>query len=304
MPTNEPRPTKAVRRDEARAKAAQMRKEQERKARRNRIIGITVLVVAVLALAFMVWKIVSNQNQNAANNSEVVYGGSSSNVIPPAIADVKAPAPAQANGGIPVSGEGAAAVGKVGDGDVVLTIYFDFMCPICGNFEQINGDDVASILAAGGTTVEYHPISFLDSRSAGTNYSTRAANAAAIVADQSPEHFAAFVSEMYKNQPAEGSSGRTDAEIAKIATDLGVPTKVADTFTDTVNGTYQTGSAANAVSHDGTWRTMAPWVAAGTNQMQTDIGQVSTPTILINGKAFTNWQTPGALLAAVNAAKG
>ena len=40
MPTNDPRPTKAVRRDEARAKAAQMRKEQERKAKRNRLLAI------------------------------------------------------------------------------------------------------------------------------------------------------------------------------------------------------------------------------------------------------------------------
>ena len=61
MPTNDPRPTKAVRRDEARAKAAQMRKEQERKAKRNRIVGVAILVVAVLGLAFVIWKIVSDR---------------------------------------------------------------------------------------------------------------------------------------------------------------------------------------------------------------------------------------------------
>jgi protein-disulfide isomerase len=303
MPTNEPRPTKAVRRDEARIKAAQMRKEQERKAKRNRIIGISVLVVAVLALGFIVWKIVSEQNANASANSDVVYGGSAADVVPPTIADVKAPAPAGDNGGIPVSGNGADAVGNVGDGDVVLTIYFDFMCPICGNFEQINGEDIATMLADGGTTIEYHPISFLDAKSSGTNYSTRAANAAAVVADKDPEHFAEFVSAMYKDQPAEGSAGRTDAEIAKIATDLGVPKDVADSFTDTVDGSYKTGTADSSTSHDGTWRTFAPWVMAATNQMGTDVGEVSTPTVLINGQKFTNWQTPGALLEAVNAAK-
>ena len=303
MPTNEPRPTKAVRRDEARIKAAQMRKEQERKAKRNRIIGVSVLVVAVLALAFIVWKIVSDQNANASANSEVVYGGSATNVIPPKLADVTAPKPAADNGGIPVSGNGADAVGKVGDGDVVLTVYFDFMCPICGGFEQVNGDDIATILSDGGTTIEYHPISFLDSKSSGTSYSTRAANAAAVVADKDPEHFAAFVSAMYKDQPAEGSTGRTDEEIAKIATDLGVPKDVADAFTDTVSGTYQTGTADKPTSNDGTWRTFAPWVAASTEQMGTDVGEISTPTILINGQKFTNWQTPGALLQAVNAAK-
>ncbi len=209
MPTNDPRPTKAVRRDEARVKAAQMRKEQERKAKRNRIVGISVLVLAVLALGFVAYKIVSESKSNASANSDVVYGDGSSNVIPPTLKDVSSPAPAGANGGIPVSGNGADAVGKVGDGDTVLTIYFDFMCPVCGNFEKINSADIETILADGGTTIEYHPISFLDGNSSGTSYSTRAANAAAIVADKSPEHFAEFVSKMYVDQPAEGSSGRS-----------------------------------------------------------------------------------------------
>ena len=167
MPTNDPRPTKAVRRDEARLKAAQMRKEQERKAKRNRILAISGLVVAVLALVAVAFTIVNQNKANQAANSDVVYGGDTANVVAPALADVTAPAPANDKGGIPVSGDSGDDVGVVGDGDVTLTVYFDFMCPICGQFEQINGDDIATLLADGGTTVEYHPISFLDSKSAG-----------------------------------------------------------------------------------------------------------------------------------------
>ncbi|WP_028050680.1 thioredoxin domain-containing protein [Cellulomonas sp. URHD0024] len=300
MPTNEPRPTKAVRRDEARAKALQMRKEQERKAKRNRIIGVAILVAAVLGLGFVVWTIVSQQHENETANSEVVYGGSASDVIPPKLADVKAPSTAGDNGGIPVS-NGGADVGKTGDGDVVLSIYFDFMCPVCGEFEKINGADLDTILGEGGTTVDYHPVAILDYKSAGSNYSTRTANAAAVVADKDPKHFTKFVTELYKNQPQEGSAGLTDEEIAKVATDLGVPKDVADTFTDTVDGTYETGTAADPTSHDGTWRTFAPWVAAATQQFGT-VGQ-GTPTVLIDGKVFKDWSTPGALLEAVNAAK-
>ena len=45
---------------------------------------------------------------------------------------------------------------------------------------------------------------------------------------------------MYKDQPAEGTSGRSDAEIADIAKKVGVPAEVAATFTDTVDGTFDT----------------------------------------------------------------
>ena len=47
MPSNEPRVTKAQRRDDARIKAQQMRQEQQRKERRNRMLAIGGLVLAV-----------------------------------------------------------------------------------------------------------------------------------------------------------------------------------------------------------------------------------------------------------------
>ena len=131
MPTNDPRPTKAVRRDEARAKAAQMRKEQERKAKRNRILAISGLVVAVLALVAVVFSIVNQNKANEAANSERrLRPGDAEDVVAPALDDVIAPAPANDKGGIPVSGTGADDVGTVGEGDVDLTVYFDYMCPV------------------------------------------------------------------------------------------------------------------------------------------------------------------------------
>src|SRR3954452_648167 len=99
MPTNDPRPTKAVRREDARLKAAQMRKEQERKAKRNRLLAISGLVVAVVALVAVASLIVNQNKSNQAANSDVVYGGDSADVVPPALADVTAPAPANDKGG-------------------------------------------------------------------------------------------------------------------------------------------------------------------------------------------------------------
>ncbi|KQY23180.1 disulfide bond formation protein DsbA [Cellulomonas sp. Root485] len=300
MPTNDPRPTKAVRRDEARAKAAQMRKEQERKARRNRILAISGLVVAVVALVAVVFSILNQNKANEAANSNVTYGQGAENVVAPALDDVTAPAPANDKGGIPVSGSGGDDVGTAGDGDVDLTIYFDYMCPYCGQFDETNAGDLDAMLEEGGVTITYHPVSILDHLSAGSSYSTRTVNATAIVADKSPEHFTDFVTALYKDQPEEGTSGRSDAEIAQIAEDLGVPAEVTATFTDTVDGTFAT---QDEESVEGTWRIFAPWSAATTAQAGTDRPEFSTPTVLINGEPFQDWQTPGALKQAVDAAK-
>lgn len=300
MPTNDPRPTKAVRRDEARAKAAAMRKEQERKAKRNRILAIGGLVVAVLALVAVAFSIVNQNRANEAANSNVAYGQGVEGVIVPTLADVTSPAPANDKGGIPVSGPSGDDVGTVGDGDVDLTIYFDYMCPYCGQFDETNSADLDAMLEEGGVTITYHPVSILDRLSAGSSYSTRAVNATAIVADQSPEHFTAFVTAMYEDQPAEGTSGRSDAEIAEIAESVGVPAEVTATFTDTVSGTFDTQDEEGV---SGTWRTFAPWSAAATDQAGNDVPEFSTPTVLIDGEPFPGWTQPGALKAAVDAAK-
>jgi len=297
MPTNDPRPTKSQRRDEARAKALAMRKEQERKAKRNRLIAIVGLAVAVVALVAVAFFIVKQDRDTAAANSTVAYGNGGDDVVPPKLTDVTAPEPANESGAIPVGKDG---VGKPGDDDVLVKVYFDFMCPYCGQFDQINSQALDDIVAGGGVTVDYHPLAFLDGQSSGTFYSTRAANAAAVVADQDPEHFPAFVTQLYAHQPAEGSKGLTDDEIEKIATDLGVPAEVAATFTTTVDGTFET---TGGETEDGTWRTFAPWVRATTNQATTDLPKLSTPTILIDGTPFEDWTTEGALEAAVESAK-
>ena len=105
------------------------------------------------------------------------------------------------------------------------------MCPYCGQFDTINAADLDTLLADGGVTVTYHPISILDRLAAGQLFSTRAVNATAIVADKSPAHFTDFITAMFEKQPAEGTSGLSDAEIAEIARAVGVPADVTATFT-------------------------------------------------------------------------
>ena len=121
-------------------------------------------------------------------------------------------------------------------------------------------------------------------QSKGSSFSTRTANALAVVADKSPEQVQDFITALYENQPKEGTTGLTDEKIAELAVGVGVPQDVADTFTDTVDGTFEVGE--DAVEKTGTWRTFAPWVSAATQQMGIDLGRVGTPTVLIDGQKW------------------
>ena len=173
----------------------------------------------------------------------------------------------------------------VGDGaaPVTVAIYYDYMCPACGAFEQANGDELDRLVEEGTAKVELRPISFLDPQSRGTEYSTRTANAIATVADGAPDHVWEFHRALYENQPEEGTEGLSDDEIAQIATDAGVPSSVAERFTD---DTYE------------------GWVAAATTA-SAEAGVEGTPTVLIDDEVFEgDVYTPGTLTEAIESAAG
>ncbi|WP_084128890.1 thioredoxin domain-containing protein [Demequina sp. NBRC 110055] len=216
-------------------KAAQAQvKAQER--RTAAIIGVSVIAV-ILLFAGVVYFIVRSGDV-------------------PELDAADAPTGADLSGGIPISSD--AIAGVAGPEDAArLDVYLDFMCPICGQFEETNGEDIDAMIADGSVALYVHPISILDRYSNGTNYSTRAANAAATVADAAPEHFMEFQTAMFENQPAENTEGLSDSEIADIAVGVGVPQEVADTFTD---GEF------------------TKWVIAATDQSSQD-GVPGTPTL-------------------------
>jgi protein-disulfide isomerase len=282
MSSNSPKPSKAERRDQAREQARAMREAQRKRDQRNKFVAIGAVVVAVLALGGVGgWLWVQS------NQPSIAYAGDDVDTI--ALADTTAPSTAADNGGIPVGQDGVA--GEAEDGNVVVSVYTDFMCPYCGQFEQANAEALASLREEGGVTVEYHLLSFLDSQSRGADYSTRSGNAAAVVADQAPEQFPAFFSALFEDQPAEGSKGLSDSKIADLARSVDVPDDVIAQFT-TTDG-----------DHD--WRTFAPWLQANVNQMRTDMGSVGTPYVAIDGVQFQgDLYSTGPLTEAVEAAKG
>lgn len=259
MSTNTPRPSKADRRDSARAEALKLREDAQRREKRNRIFAIGGLAAAVVVLVVAVVLILGQEAK------PIAYRGSE----PLDIAQVTTPSTANETGGIPVGTDGVAG-SSAGEDAVVVEVVFDYQCPHCANFEAVNAADIESLLESGNVEFVFRPVAFMDYASNGKEFSTRAANAAAVVADTSPEHYLAFHNALLANQPQ--GNGLTDDQIADIALGVGVPQETVDEFTTT--------------APDSDERLYSRWIAAATEFTNNDLGGLSTPAVLVNGERF------------------
>jgi protein-disulfide isomerase len=125
-----------------------------------------------------------------------------------------------APGRVPVGATPAGDGIVIGDGPVRVDAFIDFLCPYCRRFELSSGPAVAKLAADGLANVAYHPMNFLDQAST-TNYSTRAAAASGCAADQG--RFLDYANALFVNQPPEGGRGLSDAELAALAREAGIP---------------------------------------------------------------------------------
>lgn len=117
------------------------------------------------------------------------------------------------------AGEDPIATKHDADSDAIaIDLYVDYFCTICGAFEEANGDQIATWVKSGAATVEIHPLALLDRVSQGTKYSTRAANAAACVANYSPDAYFSFHTGLFNSQPKENTDGLSDSELVDLAT--------------------------------------------------------------------------------------
>jgi protein-disulfide isomerase len=276
------RTPKTDRREEARSRAIRLKAAQEQAARRQRTLTIVLTTVGILVVGSVVAFILMNQPEPAPDLSSVEDP----------LGSVSAPATANEAGGIPVGADGVAGGTAASPETVVVAVYSDYMCPICGLFEAVNGPVLKELREAGDVVVEYRPVSILDRTSQGTQYSTRAAAAAALVADRAPDAFVTFNDLLFANQPAEGTAGLSDVRLAELATEAGAPEAVASSIVD---GSHMSGEDS-----------FANWVAAATEQATRDFApQFGTPTILIDGeKLEVDWRIEGALATAVEEARG
>jgi protein-disulfide isomerase len=253
-------------RQAAREKARQLRAAQKKKDRRNRALlqtGIGLAIVAALAVVALV--IVGSVRPpvpgpaNMASDGVVI--GSGLKVIPsPSLRADEKPIPSKPD-----------STGSV----VSIRTYIDYLCPYCGQFERTNMAQIGKWVKSGAATIEVHPIAILTSNSAGTKYSLRAANAAACVANFSPDHFYAFHQLLFEHQPAEGSAGLTDPQLEGYVAQAGAGhLDQIDRCID--NGTYK------VWVQNATDRALSGPIPNSTVKKLT-----GTPLVLVNGKQYT-----------------
>lgn len=147
----------------------------------------------------------------------------------------------------------------------VLSVYEDFLCPVCRRFEADFGSTITQLIDNGVIATDYYMVAILDSP-ATKNYSSRAGAAAYCVADEdtTPDKqiFRRFHAALYAQQPSEtGTVFPTNEQLIETARQAGVVGKVPECIN---NGRYL-GLVEGL---------------AGANNVQ------ATPTIKINGQDF------------------
>ncbi|MCO4239736.1 DsbA family protein [Pseudarthrobacter raffinosi] len=281
-PANEIRKSKAERTSEAREKARLIRDVQLTKDKRNKLLigwGIVVAVVAILVVVGLVVTTTMRQNAPIADQGPTPANGNVNGGITllanTDVAKLEAATVDAASVGEPPETAPAEVVAPGAEAEagnpVKVVLYVDFICPVCKNFEAQYNEQLTALRNDGKITVEYRALGFLDNRSS-TNYSSRAANAAACVVNESPEKYAEFVDSLFANQPAEGSAGLSDDKLKTMATDIGA--KNIGTCIDE--------------------KTYRPFVKFTTKQAAA-IGVTGTPTVFVDGQQWgkgASAQTP------------
>lgn len=257
--------SKNEKREVAREKARSLREEQRKKDRRTKFILQGSIIVASLAVVAIIALVIVNSIKpigpgplNMASDGIQLTQGA-----------IATETPALEAGEDPIP-----HVRDEASGVLDIQVYIDYLCPICQLFEETNGDYIASLMENGKTTVEIHPITILDRLSQGTKYPTRAANAAACVANSSPNQFYDFHTLLFANQPEENSVGLSDDEIIALTTQAKV---------------QNASTIADCIKH----QEFKAWVNNSTARAlngpipNSDVGKITgTPAVLVNGLKY------------------
>lgn len=265
-----PKPSKSEQREAARAKARELREQNAKKEKRNKLLLQISVVVVALGIVGGVGAVIAIENANR--------------VAAPVVNDT--PDNLTELGGIKIGvGLQAFTAANTPTADAAedvpeIIIYQDYQCPICQAFDVPNSAQIRSWVDTGAATVEFRPLSFLD-RASLNEYSSRAANAAFCVANFEPDSYFDFNEIAMINQPSEGGEGPNDDEIFAWAEEAGAGS-------DEVKGCIQNKSFEDYLFQQTQTVLSAP---------HGGVSVTGTPTILVNGVQYS-WATGEELVSA------
>jgi len=251
-------------REAARERARELRAVARKRDRRRRLAVVLGVVGSVAVVGLIVTFVLVSSARPATRGPQnmlsdgIKIGENFEAVRTPALAVGQTPTPNETN-----------------PAEVVdIKIYYDYLCPNCGAFEERNGAQLRTWIEKAAATVEYHPIAIFTPKSAGTQYSLRAANAAACVAEYSPDRFFAFHEALFADQPEENTAGLTDEELVELAEEAEVESL------PVIQKCIQSQRFRSWVT-EATQRALAGPIAG------TEVHSIeSTPTIIVNGLPF------------------
>jgi protein-disulfide isomerase len=250
--------TRSEQREAARAKAKELREQHKKGEQRKRLalqFGVGGALVAVVAL--VAFALISGANKEVVVPKNMMFNdGIKIGTNLEAFTADYTPAPGKAGANVPN-----------------IQIYLDYQCPVCQAFELPNASQIESWVKSGTATVEIHPISFLDGRGSPNEYSSRAANAAICVAENSPNSFFKFSGLLFKKQPVEGTAGPDNNALFETAKEAGVlnEAEIKDCIDE---------------KRYGTWISDITTKALNENVPGTQYKLEGTPFVMINNQVF------------------
>ncbi|QEE61050.1 hypothetical protein FVA74_05265 [Salinibacterium sp. dk2585] len=236
------------------ANEARMREKKAEARRRALIQGGIILGVLVVVAAIVIAVVLGNRAAREVaipENTATISVGETSD-IPFQIAGT------------------AVRVGSE-EAPVTISLYEDFSCPHCKDYEAAVGQTLQELIAEGDVAVEYHPINVV------SEYGIRAGSAAACVAAHEPESWTTAHASLFAVHDASTDAWNNE----QFATFLNGQGIGGDELTECV----ESGRYAN-------------WIKQNTLEAR-DAGIASTPTLLINGERQEALLSPEQLRAAV-----
>ncbi|WP_167052458.1 thioredoxin domain-containing protein [Salinibacterium sp. ZJ77] len=251
-------------REAAKERSRELRDQHRKNERRRRltlqlgILGGVLVVVGIVAITLLTMNQTSTRGPLNMNTDGIRISENLEAVRTPGLKAGAAPAVAAANP----------------EGVIDIRIYVDYLCQNCGTFDSNNIEQLRRWVDSGAATLEVHPIAILSAKSAGTQYSLRAANAAACVAEFSPDSFLDFHSSLFEDQPQEGTEGLSDEQLIERAEKAGAGNmkKISDCVESKRFSAWVLDATARALN--------GPLPGA-------DIPAITTvPTVIVDGKQF------------------